>query len=197
MAPGEVAGGDTREEANRGVALFNDKKYAEAAQVFGNVFAKQPFNHDALLNQAQSYFNLKDGAKVVDAASKFTALEPMHEIGLLLLQEGYRMQKQTDKQLAIVSQRRKLGTKIETTGIGISPTEIKLSMAATGLAAKDEKDKAVPPSATNLVFEFLGSDGAVLATQEVSIPPLAPNATHAFEVAAKANGVNGWRYKAK
>ncbi|HEU4648454.1 MAG TPA: tetratricopeptide repeat protein [Gemmatimonadales bacterium] len=197
MAPTEVAGGDTKDEANRGVALFQDKKYAEAAQVFGEVFAKQPFNHDALLNQAQSYYNLKDGAKLVDAASKFTALEPMHDLGLLLLEQGYRMQKQTDKQLAVVGQRRKLTTKIETTGIGISPTDIKLTMAATGRQAKDEKDKPIPASGATLVFEFLGSDGAVLATQEVSIPPLAPDANHTFEVAAKANGINGWRYKAK
>lgn len=197
MAPTEVAGGDTKEEASRGVALFQEKKYAEAAQVFGDVFAKQPFNHDALLNQAQSYYNLKDGAKLVDAASKFTALEPMHDLALLLLEQGYRMQKQTDKQLAVVGQRRKLTTKIETTGIGISPTEIKLTMAATGRQAKDEKDAPMAASGTTLVFEFLGSDGAVLATQEVSIPPLAPDASHTFEVAAKANGINGWRYKAK
>jgi tetratricopeptide (TPR) repeat protein len=197
LAPTEVAGGDTKADADRAVALFSEKKYAEAAQIFGDIFAKQPFNHDALLNQAQSYFNLKDGAKLVDAASKLTALEPMHDLGLLLLEQGYRMQKQTDKQLAVLSQHRKLTTKVETTGIAIGPTEIKLSMAATGREAKDEKDKAVPPSATSLVFEFLGSDGAVLATQELTVPPLTPGATHAFEVAAKANSINGWRYKAK
>jgi tetratricopeptide (TPR) repeat protein len=192
-----VAGGDTKELANKGIALFNDKKFAEAAAVFTEVYAKQPFNHDALLNQAQAYYGLKDGPKLVEAAGKFTALEPMHELGLQLLELGYRMQKQTDKQLAVIGRRRTMPAKVESTGLLISPTELTLTLAATGRDAKDAKDQAVKATPVALVFEILGADGSVVSTQDVTVPALAPGATQELKVTSQATGINGWRYKVK
>jgi hypothetical protein len=85
--------------------------------------------------------------------------------------------------------------KVETKGIKLSPTEVELTLVATGRDAKSASGAAIPAKPTALVFELLGSGDAVLATQEVTVPALTPDATHEVKVAAQANGITGWRYK--
>ncbi|HEX5385374.1 MAG TPA: tetratricopeptide repeat protein [Gemmatimonadales bacterium] len=197
IAPTEVPGGDTKDLASKGIALFTAGKFAEAADVFGQVFEKQPFNHDALVNQATAYYKAKDGSHLVEAATKLVALEPLNEIGLELLEQGYKETHQTDKQIATVARRRALPVKIESKGVKISPTSLELSFTATGHEARDDKDKLIKPAPVTLTFEMMGPDGATLATQDVTVPPLKADATQDFTVDAKANGINAWRYKAK
>jgi tetratricopeptide (TPR) repeat protein len=198
IAPSEVAGSGAATTAafNQGVEAFNAGKFGDAGTLFGQVFEKQPYNHDALLNQATAYFKGKDGRNLVTAATKLTELEPMNELAVQLLEQGYRMTQQTDKQVATVSQRRMLPVKVESKGVAISPSDLKLTMTATGRDARDAKDRPIKPAPVALTFELLGQDGSVLSTQNVTVPPLTPDATHEFTVEAKANGINGWRYKA-
>lgn len=220
LPPCGVAGGDASSLVEKGVAAFNASKFDEAADLFGQAFAKAPYNHDALLNQATSYFRLlsrasadsqakygpklavadtqaKYGPKLVAAAQPLLELEPLNEIAIQLLEQGYRGTKQVDKQLALVNRRRSLPAKLETKKITISPTDITLSLTATGRAALDAKDKPIKAAPVNLTFELLGADGAVVATQDVTVPALADGATQDVTVSAKGNGINGWRYKIK
>ncbi len=197
LPPCGVAGGDASSLVEKGVAAFNANKFDEAADLFGQAFAKQPYNHDALLNQANAYFRSKNGPKLVSAAEPLVALEPLNEIAIQLLEQGYRATKQVDKQLALVNRRRSLPAKLETKKIAISPTDITLSLTATGRAALDAKDKPIKAAPVNLTFELLGADGGVVATQDVTVPALADGATQDVTVSAKANGINGWRYKIK
>jgi len=197
LPPCAVAGGDASNLVTQGVTAFNAGKFAEAADLFGQAYAKQPYNHDALLNQATSYFKAKNGPKLVETATPLVALEPMNEIALRLLEQGYLQTKQTDKQVGLVTRRRSLPVKLETKNISISPTDIKIDMEATGRDARDAKDAPLKPAQVNLTFELLGADGGVLATQDVTVPPLTDGATQPVKVAASANGINGWRYKVK
>jgi tetratricopeptide (TPR) repeat protein len=197
LPPCAVAGGDAGNLVEKGVAAFNANKFVEAADLFGQAYAKQPYNHDALLNQATSYFKSKNGPKLVEAATPLVALEPMNEVALQLLEQGYKETKQLDKQVATVTRRRALPVKLETKSIAISPTDIKIGMQATGRDARDAKDVALKAAPVNLTFEMLGADGAVVATQDLTVPPLAAGATQDVTVTAQANGINGWRYKVK
>jgi tetratricopeptide (TPR) repeat protein len=197
LPPCAVAGGEASSLVDQGVAAFNANKFDEAANFFGQAFAKQPYNHDALLNQATAYFKLKNGPKLVESATPLVELEPLNEVAIQLLEQGYRETKQVDKQLALVSRRRGLPAKLETKRIAISPTEITVAMTATGRDARDAKDQAVKAVPVNLTFELLGADGSVVATQDVTVPALAAGATQDVTVTAKANGITGWRYKVK
>lgn len=197
LPPCGVAGGDASSLVEKGVAAFNANKFDEAADLFGQAFAKAPYNHDALLNQANAYFRSKNGPKLVAAAEPLVALEPLNEIAIQLLEQGYRETKQVDKQLALVNRRRSLPAKLETKKIAISPSDITLSLTATGRAALDAKDKPIKAAPVSLTFELLGADGGVVATQDVTVPALADGATQDVTVSAKANGINGWRYKIK
>src|SRR5262249_28097013 len=111
--------------------------------------------------------------------------------------QGYKETKQVDKQVATVTKRRALPVKLETKRIAISPTDIKIGMTATGRDARDSKDAPLKSGPVNLTFEMLGADDAVVATEDVTIPPLAAGATQEVTVTAQANGITGWRYKAK
>ncbi len=197
LPPCGVAGGDASSLVEKGVAAFNANKFDDAADLFGQAFAKAPYNHDALLNQANAYFRAKNGLKLVAAAEPLVQLEPLNEIAIQLLEQGYRETKQVDKQLALVNRRRSLPAKLETKKIAISPTDITLSLTATGRDARDAKDKPIKAAPVNLTFELLGADGGVLTTQDVTVPALADGATQDVTVSAKANGINGWRYKVK
>jgi tetratricopeptide (TPR) repeat protein len=197
LPPSEVpgAGAKAGELFKEGVAAFDAGKFAEAAELFGQVYTAQPYNHDALVNQATAYYKAKDTAKLVDAASRLVAVEPLNEIGQQLLFEGYRTSKQADKQIETAGRRLSMPVKVETKGIKLSPTEVELTLVATGRDAKSASGAAIPAKPTALVFELLGSGDAVLATQEVTVPALTPDATHEVKVAAQANGITGWRYK--
>jgi tetratricopeptide (TPR) repeat protein len=197
IPPSEVAGagGKADELFRQGVAAFDAGKFAEAGELFGQVYAAQPYNHDALVNQATAYYRAKDAAKLVESASKLVAVEPLNDIGHQLLLEGYRSSKQPDKQIEVTGRRLAMPVKLETRGVKLSPTDVELTLTATGREAKNASGAAIAAKPTALVFELLGSDDAVLATQEISVPPLKPEATHEVKVAAQANGIVGWRYK--
>ena len=197
LPPCSVAGGEASGLVEKGVAAFNANKFDEAADFFGQAFAKQPYNHDALLNQATAYFKLKNGPKLVEAATPLVALEPLNEVAIQLLEEGYRQTKQVDKHIALVTRRRGLPAKLETKKITISPTDITVALVATGREARDAKDQPIKAGPVSLTFELLGADGSVLATQDVAVPALAAGATQDVTVTAKANGISGWRYKVK
>ncbi len=197
VPPSEVpgAGAKAGELFQQGVAAFDAGKFAEAGELFGQVYAAQPYNHDALVNQATAYYKAKDTSKLVDVASKLVAVEPLNDIGQQLLFEGYRTSKQADKQIETAGWRLAMPLKLEAKGVKLSPTDVELTLMATGREAKNASGAAIPAKPTALVFELLGSGDAVLATQEVTVPPLKPDATHEVKVAAQANGITGWRYK--
>lgn len=197
ISPAEAAGGgaDLTARFQQGVELFNQGKYEEAAAVFAEVFQKQPVNHDALLNQATSYFRGQNGPKLVETASKLAELEPLHEIALRLLEQGYKLTKQTDKQIATVARVAALPVKVETGRVKVSPTELTVAFTATGRAAKDAKGNPLAARGVKLHFEMLGGDGSVLATQDLEVPALAPEQTQQYTVEGKADGIVAWRYK--
>ena len=197
LPPGEVmgAGGKANELFQQGVAAFDAGKFAEAGDLFGQVFAAQPYNHDALVNQATAYYKAKDTAKLVASAAKLVEVEPLNDIGLQLLFEGYRTSKQADKQIDAAGRRLSMPVKVEPRGVKLSPTEVELTLMAVGREAKNASGTAIAPKETTLVFELLGTGDSVLATQEVKVPPLKPEATHEVKVTAQANGISGWRYR--
>ncbi len=197
IPPGEVpgAGAKANELFQQGVTAFDAGKFAEAGDLFGQVYVAQPYNHDALVNQATAYYKAKDSAKLVDAATRLVAVEPLNDVGHQLLMEGYRAAKQPDKQIETTGRRLAMPVKLETRGVKLSPTDVELTLVATGREAKDANGGAIAAKPTALVFELLGSGDAVLASQEVTVPVLKPDATHEVKVAAQANGITGWRYR--
>lgn len=180
-----------------GVNLFNEKKYAEAAEAFGKVVEAEPNNRDALYNQANSYLGAKDGPGVTKAASRLIELEPLNEEGLRLLGQGYRLSGDQSALLKTVERLLGLPTGVEVTSLVRRENGATLSATATGREAKTPAGAPIKPAATTLTFELLDRGGNVVATETVAVPALKAGAKHNITIPAKGTGIAAWRYRAE
>jgi tetratricopeptide (TPR) repeat protein len=182
---------------NIGVNLYNEKKYAEAAEAFEKALVVEPYNRDALSNLSNTYLALKNGPKLLATADRLVALEPMNENSLKLQGEGNRQSKKINSAVKIAEKVLALPVHVEVTTFSTSGSGATLAATATGRQAQTPAGKAIAPAPIVLVFEFLNQQGTPVATQEAQVPPLAAGATHEIKVQAQGAGIEAWRYKKK
>ncbi len=180
-----------------GVRDFGDKDYAAAAVAFQKVLTMEPNNHDALFDLASSYYWLEDGKSLIPAAQKLLDVDPLSMSAVKLLANGYRLDKQQDKQIEVTTRLLAMPIDVKVEHFVASASSATLTGTATGNAAVNSSGKAIPPAPTTLVFEFTNNQGAVVATQDVAIPALQADATQPISVTATAPGIVAWRYHPK
>ena len=193
---GGAAAGST-DLMNVGVNLYNDKKYAEAAEAFAKVAEAEPNNRDALFNLANTYLALKDGAKLLAAAQRLSALEPLSENSLKLVGEGYKQAGNVDEAVKIAEQVLALPVDVRVTDFTPAAGGATLSATATGRQAQTAAGKPIPPAPVAITVEFLDAKGTVVGSQDVQIPALDAGKTHEIKAAAQGAGIAAWRYKRK
>jgi tetratricopeptide (TPR) repeat protein len=197
-AGGAASGGaGSADLMNVGVNLYNDKKYAEAAEAFGKVATAEPYNRDALFNLSNTYLALKDGPKLLEAAKRLVAIEPMNENSLKLVGEGYKQAKQVDEAVKVAEQVLALPTDIKVTDFAAAASGANLTAMATGRDAQTAAGKPIPPAAVTLAVEFLDAKGTVVGSQDVAVPALAAGKTQELKATAQGKGIAAWRYKRK
>jgi tetratricopeptide (TPR) repeat protein len=187
-------------DADLGAAFeaYKAKDYAKAAELFEKVIAREPDNVAALQSQAVSYLALKDGPRLAKAAGRLSELEPMNRYALEMVRESWRLQKDPAKATAAAEKILGLRTGVVVTGLSLGAASATLTGTATGFEALDPKSgKALAPAPATLTFEMLDKGGAVVASQDVSIPALAKDATHDFTVEARGEGIVNYRYRVK
>lgn len=177
-----------------GVNLYNEKKYADAAAAFEKAVAADSTNHDALYNLANAYLALKDGPKLLGAAGRLVALEPLNENALKLQGEGYKESKKVDLAVKTAEQVLALPIALQADEFVRSANGATLTLTATGRQAQTPAGKPIAPAPQRLVFEFLDAKGGVVATQETQIPPLKAGASQQVKLQAQGKGITGWRY---
>jgi tetratricopeptide (TPR) repeat protein len=195
-AGGGGAAGST-DLMNVGVNLYNDKKYAEAAEAFAKVVSAEPHNRDALFNLANTYLALKDGAKLVETAKRLAEIEPLSENTLKLVGEGYRQGGNVDEAVKAAEQVLALPVDVRVTDFTPAQGGATLTGTATGREAQTAAGKPIPPAPITLTVEFLNAQGSAVASQDVQIPALAAGKTHEIKAAAQGAGIAAWRYKRK
>jgi tetratricopeptide (TPR) repeat protein len=194
-APG--AGAGTADLMNVGVSLYNDKKYAEAAQAFAKVAEAEPYNRDALFNLANTYLALKDGAKLLATAQRLSAIEPMNENSLKLVGEGYKQAKQVDQAVKVAEKVLALPVDVQVNDFSAGPSNATLTATATGRQAQTPTGKPIPPAPVTLAVEFLDAKGAVVGGQDVAVPALEAGKSQEIKATAQGGGIAAWRYKRK
>lgn len=195
MAAAEASGTlSTNDRMTAGVNLFNDKKYAEAAEAFTRVLAEEPNNRDAQYNLANTYLALNDGAKLIEAATPLVAREPLSEDSRKLLAQGYRKTNNQDKLIEIVTELLAMPTSVLVERF--QPRSAGgATIAGHALGRQAELDNnRVAPSAKTLVFEFLDAQGGVVSTKEVAIPALEPAIKFDWTTEGEGRGIVAWRY---
>jgi tetratricopeptide (TPR) repeat protein len=194
-APG--AGAGTADLMNIGVNLYNDKKYAEAAEAFAKVAEAEPYNRDALFNLTNTYFALKDGPKLLAAAQRLSAMEPFNENSLKLVGEGYKQVKKVDDAVKVAEKVLALPVDVQVTDFGATAGGATLTATATGRQAQTAAGKPIKPAPVVLVVEFLDPKGTMVASQDVQVPALEAGKSQELKATAQGKGIGAWRYKLK
>ena len=184
-------------ELDSALALYKQKKYAEAMPILQKILATDPNNTAALSALAVSQLATKDPG-LAATASKLSELEPLNRYAIEMTREGYRATKDGAKAQASAEKLLGLGTGIVITGLTLGANSADLTGTATGYEAANAKTgKAIPPAPVTVTFEFLDKSGGVVASKDVTIPALAKDATENFSVNVTGEGITGYRYKVK
>ena len=180
-----------------GVSHFNNKQYAEAAQIFEKLVAGNPWNRDAVYNLTNAYLALENHEKIIATGRQLLVIEPLYEDAYRLVGQGYRGLKQQDSLVAVAERLVTLPVNVEVTLFSIRSDGVRWLATAKGRAAMDATGKPLPPAPVSVVVEFLDKDGKVVVTEEESIPALEPGKAHELKVEVKGEGITAWRYKRK
>jgi hypothetical protein len=182
---------------NAAIALYNEKKYGEAAAAFEQVVAAEPYNRDALYGLANSYIGLKNGPKLAETAARLVAIEPMNAEIVRMLANGQRMAKKETQANKSAIQVLSMPITVAVTQFAPTAAGASITGTATGREAQTPAGKPVVAAPITLVFEFLDPKGTVVGNQEVQVPALKPGESQPIEAKAQGAGIAAWRYKRK
>jgi tetratricopeptide (TPR) repeat protein len=194
MSAGSLNSG---EMAGVGVRYFNEKNYPAAADAFQKILATDPTNYDALFNLANTYFAMQDAKKLIETSEKLLDIAPLGRSNLQLLFNGYRLASDTGKQIEVYNRLQSVTAEVAVVSFAARKDGAKWAGTATGHEGRNASDKVIVPAPMTLVFEFTNAQGAVVATQEVVVQPLKPDAKQDLAVDVTGAGITGWRYHVK
>jgi tetratricopeptide (TPR) repeat protein len=179
------------------IALYNEKKYDQAAVAFEQVLAAEPYNRDALYGLANSYIGLKNGPKLAATAARLVAIEPMNAEIVRMLANGQRMAKKETQANKTAIQVLSMPISVAVTLFAPTAAGASITGSATGREAQTSRGKPVAAAPITLVFEFLDAKGTVIGNQEVQVPALKVGESQPIEAKAEGAGIAAWRYKRK
>ena len=182
---------------NAAATAFNEKRYADALTSVDKFLAVEPNSREGLYIRARALYELKRGPDAVKAANALLAVDPMSESAVQLLGAAYNITQNSD--MAVKTRLRLNALPISLSSVTATPSGggVGLTATVTGRAAKDDKMKPIAPAPLTLVFEFLNNQGAVVATQEASVPALKPGEQFQLKLEVQGQGVTSWRYHQK
>lgn len=189
------AAGGNASAMNAAIALYNEKKYDQAAAAFEQILAKEPYNRDALFGLANCYIGLKNGPKLAATAGRLAEIEPMNEEIVRMLANGLRMAKKETQANKTAIRLLSLPVTVSVTQFAPTAAGATITGTATGREAQTPQGKPVKAAPLTLIFEFLDANGKVVANQEVQIQALKPGASQPVQVTAQGAGITAWRYK--
>lgn len=194
-APAAVTGAAA--DYNAAATAFNEKRYADALTAVNKFLAAEPMAREGLYIKARSLYELKRGPEAVQAANALLAVDPLSESAVQLLGAAYNVTQNSNMAVKTRLQLNALPVSVSSVSAVPSGGGVALTATVTGRAAKDDKMKPIAPAPITLVFEFLNTQGAVVATQEASVPALKPGEQFQLKLEVQGQGVTSWRYHRK
>ncbi len=188
-ASGTMSTGDMM---SMGINFFNDKKFAEAADAFRQVLAKQPYSRDAMYNLANAYYALEQGDSLVGTARKLVEMEPLNEDSRKLLAQGFRLQADTASLINTVTELVAMPTSVSVERFAGRAGGVTLGGTAVG-----RQTESATPAPKTITVEFLAADGSVVTTKDVEIPALEPGVKFEWSADGDGEAIVGWRYKVR
>ncbi len=184
---GGVPDADVLIEAGRGALRAN--LFVPATKLLARALDRRPYNRDALLDLANGYLGLRDSTRLLPAAQRLAAVDPLSRTTLRLLAAGWDLRARRDS-----AQRYKDladgGLQVE-----VDVTTFLSDSAGFTLSGVASNGGSTASALQRVSFEFLDAQGAVRATQVIEIPPLPPQGTQALEVHVPGRDLVAWRYR--
>lgn len=181
---------------NRGANYYQAKEYAKAAESFARAAEVDTLNHIALRNLALTYNTMNNGAKLLHAATRLLALEPLSETAQRLQIQGYIDLKDKARGGPAVDRLDAMPVDLEVSTFVPNAAGAHVAGKVLGRAAK-KNGKALAPTAVTTTFEFVDGSGKVVATHDLEIPALKPGQSWDFTFEAEGSNLTGWRYRRK
>jgi tetratricopeptide (TPR) repeat protein len=157
-----------------GVALFNSKDYARAAQAFKRLTDLWPNSRDAWYNYSNSLYASDQFQPLIPVAEKLLQLDPLNEDAALILARAYKETGQNQKALAALEKNEALPVKVKDPAMRIGTGKTTISGNVIG-------NKAAAGTPVTLRFTFYSATGT-LGTQQVTVNAPAKDASAPFEV---------------
>jgi tetratricopeptide (TPR) repeat protein len=157
-----------------------------------------PYSRDALYNLALTYFGTDQPDKIFPLVKEIIAMDPSNPEDQLLnayaYQSLYRTTKDPKLKKAYSDSLVRYNSLSENATVKVTVTDFIRTDKETTIGGTIENRSATPKSYT-LSMEFLDKSGAVVASQDVPVGPVAAKATQKFKVTVPKGGVYGFRYK--
>jgi tetratricopeptide (TPR) repeat protein len=163
--------------------------YRGAAGAFEAGLVHHAVNRDAMFNLVNTYYRLRDTVKMLGAAQKLYAVDPMNRNTVRLLATAWQLRGNIDSTLRYLEiAEEQLPAEVTVTSFAADDTRAMLTGLVTNI-----REKAAAPLA--LSFQFLDAKGDVVATRSAPVPALEGGASHHLEVRAEGSGIVAWRYR--
>ncbi len=214
----DLEGMSTTDIYNFGVNAFNDGNFATAAEAFGAVLAVEPHNRDAMHNQTNAIYAVvtelrqevatlsgeeavaaderlqAEAQLLVESAEYLLQYDPLNGDALKLQGEGYRILQNQEKLLEVFTAITAAPLTLEVMEFRTGADGAVLTANATGRQPQSVDGSDLEVTAVTITVEFMNEADEVVASQDVTIPVLAPDATEEVVVEGQGNGITWWRY---
>ena len=216
----DLEGMSTADIYNFGVNAFNDGNFATATEAFGVVLAEEPHNRDAMYNRTNAIYAVLTGLReqvatlsgeeataaeerlqaeaqqLVESAEYLLQYDPLNGDAMKLRGEGYRVMENQEMLLEVFTEITAAQVIIDVIDFeaGADADGAVLTLQATGHKAENVDGSAIKATAVTIAVEFLNEADEVVASQDVTLPVLAPDATEEVAVEGEGSGIQWWRY---
>lgn len=167
----------------------NDAIFEQAAKAFEAGLSRNRFYRDALFNLTNTFLAMHDFRRMMPAAERLMAVDPLSRTNVRLVAAAFQGLKQSDSVYHYLVLSDSL-MPAEVTISAFQPTDQSVSL--TGSIMNFHSTKSPP---LKLTFEFVDAAGTVVASQDVAVPALDPSATQPIQLQAIGGGIVAWRYK--
>ena len=184
---GRATDPDVLLEAGKGAIRGN--AFAAGAALLERALAQRPANRDGLMSLANAYLALRDSARLLGAAQRLAAVDPMNRATLRLVAAGFDLRGRRDSAQKYQDLANG-GMQVELSIDGLSSDSSGYTLTGTASNAGTTTSPV-----QRVTFEFLDAQGHVQVSQSVEIAPLPPQGSKPIQIHVPGTALVAWRYK--
>ena len=215
---GDLEGMSSGDIYNFGVNAFNDGNYTAAAEAFGAVLLEEPHNRDAMLNRTNALYALVTGLQqqaealsgeeavvaqerlqaeaqlLVETSEHLLQHDPLNGDAQKLQGEGYRVLQNQEMLLEVFTAITAAPLTVDVDAFQAGDDGAALTFNATGRQPQSVDGSNLEATTVTITVDFMNEADEVVASEDVTFPVLAPDATEQVVVEGQGSGIMWWRY---